>query len=354
MEFFSMSGGFSRLITRWFLCAACLVVFLSGCSLFTPQPAPIVDVPPCPASDACLETVPEVASEPAATTEPPEAENVDETPEARQHPHRPRRVAPKPAPPPPPPPPPVAPPPPVPAPIISTRRLAPEQAHGLLDSEVQRPGGKVIGRAIDMVVDSAGKPDQIIVNLTGFLGVGDRKMNFPLSAFRFNTTAAKKVPITLTIPSGAPPSVAQAKEKPGAGEPPPTLAMSDAKALRKDGNKVGRVVDVLIDGAAQPQAVVLDVGNSIGHDVRNIVVSWTALAFVIRDKVLSLQLEMSDAQVKAAPPYASDKPVDAVSPVMPVVAAPAAATPPPASPPTTSSAAAAPGVVAVSSPRSPK
>ncbi|CAB3791459.1 PRC-barrel domain-containing protein [Pararobbsia alpina] len=349
-----MSGGFSRLVARWYLCAAFLLVFLSGCTVFTREPAPIAEVHPCAAPDAstpvsgaastgCLETLPPPAPEPIVVPEPvPEV--ADETPEAKQHPRKPRRVVPKPVPPPPPAPPPVAAPPPVPAPIISMRRLEPTQAHGLLDSEVQRPDGKVIGRAIDLVVDSAGRPNEIIVNLTGFLGVGDRKMNFPLSAFRFNTTAAKKVPITLTIPRGAPPSVAQVKQKSQtASESPPTLAMSDTKALRRDGGKVGRVVDVLIDGAAEPQAVVLDVSNSIGHDVLNIAVNWSALHFIVKDKALSLMLEMSEAQVKAAPPYAADKPVDAVSPIVPVASVAPASSPAPS-----------PASAPASSPRSPR
>jgi hypothetical protein len=364
MELFSMSGGFSRLVARWHLCVVFLVVFLSGCSLFH-APAPIVDVPVCAAPDAanaasdtsadttvdttstgCIETLPAPAPPTIVEAEPvPEAAD---TPETKQHPRKPRRVVPKPVAPPPAPPPVVVAPPPVPAPIISLRRLDPSQAHGLLDSEVQRPEGKVIGRAIDLMVDSAGKPNEIVVNLTGFMGVGDRKMNFPLSAFRFNTTAAKKIPITLTIPRGAPPSVAQTKDKPQtAGEPPPTLAMSDAKALRRDGAKVGRVVDVLIDGAAEPQAVVLDVSNSIGHDVLNIAVNWSALRFIVKDKVLSLMLEMSDAQVKAAPPYAADKPVDAVSPIVPVANTTAAGT-------TAAGAVAASVPATASSPRSPR
>jgi hypothetical protein len=364
MELFLMSGGFSlsRLVARWHLSVVFLLVFLSGCSVFTRQPAPIVEVPSCVAPDAsnpasgavstgCLETLPTPAPAPIVVAEPvPEV--ADDTPETKQHPRKPRRIVPKPVPPPPAPPPPVAPPPPAPAPIISLRRLEPPQTHGLLDSEVQRPDGKVIGRAIDLIVDSAGKPNEIIVNLTGFMGVGDRKMNFPLSAFRFNTTGAKKIPITLTIPRGAPPSVAQAKEKPPtAGEPPPTLAMSDAKALRRDGGKVGRVVDVLIDGAAEPQAVVLDVSNSIGHDVLNIAVNWSALHFIVKDKALSLMLDMSDAQVKAAPPYAADKPVDAVSPIAPAANVTAATG---ASASASASAAAASAPAAASSSRSPR
>ena len=321
-----MSGGFPRIIARGYIAAFLLLILLSGCSFLSHQPAPIVEVPPCPASDACVETVPAAASEPMATVEPaPEPEEAPETP---QHPHKPHHVAPKPQPTPAPPPPPVAPPPPPPPPLVTVRRLTPEQSHGLLDTEVQRPDGKVIGRVVDMVVDPKGQPDQIIVNLTGFMGVGDRKMNFPLKVFRFNGTPARKVPITLSIPNGAAPSVAQAKAKPNAPEPV-TLNLSDAKAMRKDGNRVGRIVDVLIDGAAQPQAVVLDVSNSIGHDVRNIAVNWSALMFVQKDKEVSVQLEMSEAQVKASPSYEADKPIDAVSPASaaPIQASGAAAVP---------------------------
>ncbi|WP_240648247.1 PRC-barrel domain-containing protein [Pararobbsia silviterrae] len=302
-----------------------MVFVLAGCGLFEHPSAPIVEVPPCPASDACVETVPEPASEPVAVVEPPPES--EEPPESPQHPRKPRRVAPKPQPAPAPPPPVVAPAPPPPPPLVTVKRLAPEQSHGVLDTEVQRPDGKVIGRVIDMVVNAKGQPDQIVVNLNGFLGVGDRKMNFPLAAFRFNGTVARKVPITLTLPSGAPPSAAEAKPKAQAEAPGPlALTMSDSKALRKDGDRVGRVVDVLIDGAAQPQAVILDVSNSIGHDVRNIAVSWSALMFVDKDHELSLRLDMSDAQIKASPSYQADKPVDAVTPV----AQPASAAAPPA------------------------
>lgn len=324
-----MMGGFARLAARWFFPACVLLLLLSGCSLFQRKPAPIIEVPACPALETCVETVPEPASEPVATVEP--SNDTEEAAETPQHPRKPRRVVPKPQPAPPPPPPPVVVPPPPPPPLVTVKRLGPEQSHGLLDTEVQRPDGKVIGRVVDMDVNAKGQPNQIIVNLNGFLGVGDRKMNFPLNVFHFNGSSNRKLPITLTIPAGAPPSIAQAKPKGQANAPGPlTLSLSDSKAFRKDGNRVGRVVDVLIDGAAQPQAVVLDVSNSIGHDVRNIAVNWSALMFVQKDKELALQLEMSDAQVKASPSYQSDKPVDAVSPVVvqPTEAAGTVAAPP--------------------------
>ncbi|MBN3821299.1 PRC-barrel domain containing protein, partial [Paraburkholderia sp. Se-20369] len=72
---------------------------------------------------------------------------------------------------------------------------------------------------------------------------------------------------------------------------------------------------------AQPQAVVLDLGGFVNMDRRSIAANWAALRFVTRDKALRPQLDLTDAQIKASPPYAADKPIVAVSP--PAAAVPA-------------------------------
>jgi hypothetical protein len=206
-----------------------------------------------------------------------------------------------------------------------------EQARGMLDNEVRRPDGKVIGHAVDLLADPNGKPREMVVNLSGFMGVGDRKVNFPWSQFRF-LPGAKKAPITLQVPPGVPPAAAQAKDKPPqpsaaarqpevAPQTPPALAVIDATVQRQNGAKIGRVVDVLVDGNAQPQAAVVDVGNLISTDRRSIAADWSALQFVQKGGAFALQLNLSDAQLHAAPPYAADKPARAVSPVVPAPAA---------------------------------
>jgi hypothetical protein len=93
--------------------------------------------------------------------------------------------------------------------------------------------------------------------------------------------------------------------------------MLDSDVERPNGTKIGRVVDVLIDRAAQPQAVVLDLGGLVNTDRRSIAASWGALRFVTRDKALHPQLDLNDAQIKASPPYAADKPIVVVSPPIP-------------------------------------
>jgi hypothetical protein len=122
------------------------------------------------------------------------------------------------------------------------------------------------------------------------------------------------------------------------------MPLIDATVERSNGAKVGRVIDVLIDGNAQPQAVVLDVNGMVSTERRTIAANWSALRFVTRDKELRPLIDLSDAQINATPPYANDKPIRAVSPAPPPAPAP---TPAPAA----ASAPAASTAIAVSNAR---
>ncbi|SMG27898.1 PRC-barrel domain-containing protein [Paraburkholderia susongensis] len=301
---------------RLLLAVAALLTLaaLSGCSslLWGTQQAPIVDatvMPVEPASAPVAASAPEPVE--SAANEEPGQPKKPRKPIVRPHKVEPPPPVAAPAPPPPPPP-----------PLIVLRTIERSEARTLLDSEVQKPDGKVVGRAVDMTTDAAGKPREMVVNLQGFLGVGDRKVNFPWSAFHF-TPSAKTAPITLNAAA-----VPATTGKSDAVQ----LPLIDATVERANGAKVGRVIDVLIDGNAQPQAVVLDVSGMVSPDRRTIAANWSALHFVTRDKELHPLIDLSDAQINAAPPYASDKPIRAVSPAPPaapaVSAAPAASAPP--------------------------
>ncbi|MCG5073969.1 PRC-barrel domain-containing protein [Paraburkholderia tagetis] len=314
-----MRGGFARpVISLQHALALLLLVALSGCSLFSTQaPAPIVEAPVGVSETEPIASEPEMASAPEIASEPAE------TPEAKPAPKKPR-PAPirrrRPAPPPPVPA--SAPTPPPPAPLVQTHTIDRGSFRTLLDSEVQKTDGKVVGRAVDMVAGPGGKPQEVVVNLQGFMGVGDRKANYPWSAVHINTQAKTPAitlaltPAQLQIPdrpkSGAP--------QPGTSEASPTrLPMLDANVERANGAKVGRVVDVLIGGSADPLAVVLDVSGTL-EKRRTIAADWSALHFVTKNNALEAQLEMSDQQIDASPAYANDQPVRTVSPA----AAPAA------------------------------
>ncbi|WP_322033105.1 PRC-barrel domain-containing protein [Paraburkholderia sp. J76] len=306
-----------------------MLLALSGCSLFRPAP------PPEPEAPVAVEPEP-AASEPEAASAPEAASEPETESTIKPAPRKPRPAPVHRRPPAPPPPAPAsAPSAPPPAPIVQVRTLQRGTFRTLLDSEVQKTDGKVVGRAVDMVTGPGGKPVDVVVNLQGFMGIGDRKANFPWSGVRVNTQP-KTPAITLALPA----SQLQVPDRPKAGAPQPgnpeasatRLPMLDADVARANGAKVGRVVDVLIDGSAAPQAVVLDVSGTL-EKRHTIAADWSALHFVTKNNALEAQLEMSDQQVDASPPYAPDQPVRAVTPAAAQApAAPAAQAAPAASP----------------------
>jgi sporulation protein YlmC with PRC-barrel domain len=298
-----MKGGIARVLALWSIPAAIAVSSLGGCALFRapPPPAPEpVAAPPVAASAPEPASAPMPASEPAAVVPPPEDESDSTQPLQRIKRYIKKKLQPKPVAPPPPPPPSG------PLPIIVVRVLPHGQARGLLDADVQRNDGKVIGRAINLVVDASGKPQEVIVNLTGFMGVGDVKTRFPWSALHFDP-ADHQAPVTLALPPGG-----AAPRKATAG--PEWLALLDSTIEDKSGVRVGRVVDVLLDKTAQPQALVFDPNNTIGPNRHNIAAEWSTVHLITRDNALLLQMDLNDAQIKAAPPYAAEDGAHVVAP----------------------------------------
>jgi hypothetical protein len=342
-----MRGGFTRPVAALPYALPLLVLItLSGCSLFRPSAPPPEPEPPIAASEPEMPaSEPEEASAPEAASAP---EETAETKPAQKKPrpapiHR-RRPAP------PPPVPASAPVAPAPAPLVTLRTIERGSFRTLLDSAVQKTDGKVVGRAVDLVTGPDGKPTEVVVNLQGFMGVGDRKAVFPWSVVRVNTQPALPA-ITLALGPGQQPIAEQPRSgtgagvtPPAAGEPSPTrLPMLDATVERTNGAKVGRVVDVLLDGSADPLAVVLDVSGTL-EKRHTIAAEWSALHFVRKNNELTAQLEMSDQQVEASPEYENGQPVRAVTPAAPPApaapAAPAASAPPPAARPATAATAA--------------
>jgi hypothetical protein len=71
---------------------------------------------------------------------------------------------------------------------------------------------------------------------------------------------------------------------------------------------MGRIVDVIVDRAGTVRAAVIDFGGFLGVGSRKIVVDWNALHFGrVSDKSDSIFLELTKAQVAAAPEYKEDK-----------------------------------------------
>lgn len=73
---------------------------------------------------------------------------------------------------------------------------------------------------------------------------------------------------------------------------------------------MGRVVDVIVDREGNVRAAVIDFGGFLGVGSRKIVVDWGALRFGgVANKRDSITLELTKAQVSAAPEYKEDAPV---------------------------------------------
>jgi hypothetical protein len=101
--------------------------------------------------------------------------------------------------------------------------------------------------------------------------------------------------------------------------PPPSVTVIGAKdahgilgrEVRSAANEdMGRVVDVIVDRDGTVRAAVIDFGGFLGVGSRKIVVDWKALRFGgVANKKDSITLELTKAQVAAAPEYKEDAPV---------------------------------------------
>ncbi|HLJ01087.1 MAG TPA: PRC-barrel domain-containing protein [Bradyrhizobium sp.] len=101
--------------------------------------------------------------------------------------------------------------------------------------------------------------------------------------------------------------------------PPPSVTIIGASEARgvlgrevrspADEN-MGRIVDVIVDRSGMVRAAVIDFGGFLGVGSRKIVVDWNALHFGrVADKSDSITLDLTKAQVMAAPEYKEGTPI---------------------------------------------
>src|SRR5262249_37050700 len=120
---------------------------------------------------------------------------------------------------------------------------------------------------------------------------------------------------TEPVPAPSPTAPVVPKE----ATPPPSVTIigaSDAHGvLGRDvrsaaDEDMGRIVDVLVDRSGKVRAAVIDFGGFLGVGSRKIVVDWNALHFgQIANKKDTISLELTKAQVAAAPEYKEDTPI---------------------------------------------
>ena len=117
-------------------------------------------------------------------------------------------------------------------------------------------------------------------------------------------------------PATPSPNAATEKKEPA---PPPSVTIIAPReahgVLGRDvrspaDENMGRIVDVIVDRTGTVRAAVIDFGGFLGVGSRKIVVDWNALHFGrVANKGDSITLELTKAQVAAAPEYKEDTPI---------------------------------------------
>lgn len=131
--------------------------------------------------------------------------------------------------------------------------------------------------------------------------------------------AADEPPAAKTEPNAPPSPPRQVPAVPKEAAPPPSVTIigaSDAHGvLGRDvrsaaDEDMGRIVDVIVDRGGKVRAAVIDFGGFLGVGSRKIVVDWGVLRFGnVAKKKDSIWLELTKAQVAAAPEYKEDTPI---------------------------------------------
>ncbi|UWU86644.1 PRC-barrel domain-containing protein [Bradyrhizobium yuanmingense] len=126
-------------------------------------------------------------------------------------------------------------------------------------------------------------------------------------------------PSEAKAPANVQPPASTVPVTPKDAAPPPSVTIIGASeahgVLGRDvrsaaGEDMGRIVDVIVDRTGHVRAAAIDFGGFLGVGSRKIVVDWNALRFgKIANKKDSITLELTKAQVAAAPEYKEDTPI---------------------------------------------
>jgi sporulation protein YlmC with PRC-barrel domain len=98
------------------------------------------------------------------------------------------------------------------------------------------------------------------------------------------------------------------------------------KSVRgRNGEDMGRIVDVIVNRDGQVRAAVIDFGGFLGVGSRRIAVDWSALRFEPSGKPDRISVDLSRNSVRLAPEYKEGSPVVVLGPELPppVATAPA-------------------------------
>jgi len=103
----------------------------------------------------------------------------------------------------------------------------------------------------------------------------------------------------------APASAVPAEEKPA----PPILHALIGKEVRgRTGEKMGMIVNILVDDAGTLRAAVIDFGGFLGVGVRRIAVDWKILHFDVYQKSQRIIADLTRDELKSAAEFKDGEP----------------------------------------------
>jgi hypothetical protein len=80
--------------------------------------------------------------------------------------------------------------------VVPAEQVAPAELIGLVGQVVQGPAGKEVGRIVNLLADGQGHMRAVVVDVGGFMGVGNRKVALSWSALHF--AMGDKAPVIST------------------------------------------------------------------------------------------------------------------------------------------------------------
>jgi sporulation protein YlmC with PRC-barrel domain len=131
-------------------------------------------------------------------------------------------------------------------------------------------------------------------------GLADRSWSAGVSAQP--PQARQAVQVQVTAPG----------ESSDAGESkPPAVVFEDGEAegilgrdvLGRTGEKMGRIIDVIVDRRGRLRAAIVDFGGFLGVGSRKIAIDWRVFHIVTDGKTMSIVLDLTREDVKAFPEY---------------------------------------------------
>jgi len=102
------------------------------------------------------------------------------------------------------------------------------EATSILGRSVRDPGGNAIGRVVDVLVDETGQPRAAVIDIGGFMGVGNRRIAVAWRAMHFQPVA-EHGQILLEMSADQLKSVPEYRRPASLPAPPVTVAVPPPK-----------------------------------------------------------------------------------------------------------------------------